>query len=417
MTQTRVPSATTAILQRWLEWQQQDEHAFFTLKRAASRLALRHVFDGTHDADMNVVSDLVNAVHPYPGEGSPYVGPAAAGGGDDQTPVFEADEIHLPKVQRRGRKRRRAGTPRYVQASLDDRDTPPADWMPHRKLLTAGQPTKVWTPPAPKHNVVTTNPPHPLQQVRSSPVPAGYFVAIRPEVAAQIAAWWVGRPSTEWSARAVIHGAYYGKPDEQGRFPWRGIITRIFRNDDLHPDANGTIHRDSGGGTTMLAEWEAGIIQQLLQEGKPKDLEGLRCHIHSHNSMGAFWSTTDERMRGACLDEQAAIGSVQSGWHCSLVIGNSLALRCALDGWQRKPDGTMDYWIYDQVPVKVKWEGVAVPLQEVLDVRKSLSATPVAYAGRPAQGASVVGAGVGHLGAEDRWPNYHGGAHDYDFTE
>jgi hypothetical protein len=228
----------------------------------------------------------------------------------------------------------------------------------------------IWLAPA-LPPVVVSNPSHPLASAPVYPPPTGYFVGLSRPVAEQIAAWWVGRPATEWSARACVKAKFYGRGDSAQ--PWMGYIYDIFRADDSVADAHGHQHRDSGGGANMLAEWEGGLVDTLAVAGRLDDIRNLRCHIHSHNDMGAFWSGTDVRMLGACLDEQAAVQSRAAGWHLALVFGRDPSVRCRLDGWART--GTrIDYWTIDQIPVKVKWAGLSVDLAEVLDIRRKTPA-------------------------------------------
>lgn len=102
-------------------------------------------------------------------------------------------------------------------------------------------------------------------------------------------------PSKEWSGPAW----YSCKTDKQG-FP------KSFKLEHFHP-------LDLGHGTAT--EWEAGDLAKVLRQTYESIPRLKKCYlglIHSHHSMGAFFSGTDT----STLEDMAP----DKGFYCSLVV-------------------------------------------------------------------------------------------------
>lgn len=230
-------------------------------------------------------------------------------------------------------------------------------WQPTQKALPK---------PGPKVRVVQEQANHPILAVKARPSPDGWKFVVPKTLAATLAGWYAGRPHTEWSALCTVD------------VHWTRSGTGVFVfKEAFFCDAG----RDTGGHSTVPHDWEAKLINRLLDENREDDVPKLFGHVHSHNTMGAFWSTQDDLMVGQRLDDMAANRARTQGIAVSLVIGTDLTIRGRLDWFKRGDDGALTYHTWDPVPVAIKFPDM-VPLKEVLYSTKTNKGTTQALTGQ-----------------------------------
>ena len=77
----------------------------------------------------------------------------------------------------------------------------------------------------------------------------------------------------------------------------------------------------SFGGTELDQAAIAELVEQLMGEGKQEEARSLKCWCHTHGTMNAFWSQTDE----------ATCRLLVSDYLISIVVGGGFQVRCRLD--------------------------------------------------------------------------------------
>lgn len=225
-------------------------------------------------------------------------------------------------------------------------------WQP----ATAGQVIGI---PKPKRQTVTLQH-HPLMSVNApKPTPQGWRVSITRAAARQVAAYCLGRPSCEWSAVALVD-TYWSRTSTASY-----VIRELFFCD---------AGQDAGAHSRIPAEWEMKLIDRLLKENRDDDIPRLIGHVHSHNSMGAFWSQQDVLMCGQRLDDMSAASNRQNGLVVSVVVANDLSARARMD-WFLRREGQLVYGTFDPVPLTLAPPRL-IAVKDVQNARTSLAAAP-----------------------------------------
>lgn len=202
---------------------------------------------------------------------------------------------------------------------------------------------------------------HPLLDIKETTPPPGWGISATKGVARQIAAYCLGRPSLEWSALALIDTYWRTNTAKY-------VVRELFFCDD---------GRDSGGHSRISAAWEMKLKDKLLIANREADIPKLIGHVHSHNSMGAFWSPQDVLMCGQRLDDMSASGNQSAGLAVSIVVDNNLNSRGRMD-WFNRENGKLLYNTFDPVPTTLAPPKL-VAVQDVLKSRNSGYSTPQPY--------------------------------------
>ena len=239
------------------------------------------------------------------------------------------------------------------------------------ELIVDGlHPEPVRTAATPKHPVYVRRPLRPIASLHVAPTPlpsapplpgpvldapTGWQLRIEPVVAERIVAWWLGRPDREWSARLLIRS----EVDRETKIVWLPVAYDIFFTSGSDSAAHSTIDAD--------AEWK--LIQELRQSGRKLELPNLAGHIHSHHDMSPFWSNTDESLVGMLVSEQTALQTRLGGWVVTLIVGADLAIAARVSIWNRAAVARAP--TYSQYHLPVIWKiPEKTPVADLLASRK-----------------------------------------------
>lgn len=73
--------------------------------------------------------------------------------------------------------------------------------------------------------------------------------------------------------------------------------------------------------TELDQEAVAAFLEQLIAEGKKEEAGRIKCWVHSHPNMDAFWSKTDDETCRLLVND----------YLISIVVGNNFQIRCRID--------------------------------------------------------------------------------------
>lgn len=126
----------------------------------------------------------------------------------------------------------------------------------------------------------------------------------------------------------------------------------------------------SVGHTELDQEALAGLVEELLAQGKAEEAHSLKCWAHSHPGMDVFWSKTDEETCKRLVTD----------YLISLVVSDGFAVRCRVD-----VGGAIPFTI-DHVPVLVDMPVQKSALRRYAEeVRAKVKQRPVRLSGRTAE--------------------------------
>lgn len=139
-------------------------------------------------------------------------------------------------------------------------------------------------------------------------------------------------PSTEWLAICKIENLW----------DWHFVMT-----DMIHPQQKWV-----GGEVETTDDWMDWAVDYLVKQGE--DLSKWNCILHSHHSMGCFWSGTDDKARLSLNDWRTLAWAVVSSYKW-----NEIDYKGCLNFYKPYPieiDCDIEYEVNDLYEQSVEWD-------------------------------------------------------------